>query len=199
MKQLSADMAHEFRTPLMMMSSELDYMSKSGEYGTGIDRMKQHIAGLESLVRSLLTLAQIEDGQMRTEKTDISDLLGKEGETYRKKYARKGIVLKTNIQKNVFKKTNANMLRIVFANLLENAYKYTETGTITLTLTEKRCTVADTGIGIDANEQEKIWERFYRVDASRTDVTSYGVGLFLVKMIVGKLGYSISLESEKGK
>ncbi len=89
------------------------------------------------------------------------------------------------------------MLHIVFANLIENAYKYTDSGTITIILTNQYFSIADTGMGIDEDEQEKIWERFYRVDSARTDVTSYGVGLFLVRKIIEKLGYRITLESTK--
>lgn len=89
------------------------------------------------------------------------------------------------------------MLHIVFANLIENAYKYTNSGRVTITLTNQYFSIADTGMGIDENEQEKIWERFYRVDSARTDVTSYGVGLFLVQKIIEKLGYHITLESTK--
>jgi signal transduction histidine kinase len=89
------------------------------------------------------------------------------------------------------------MLHIVFANLIDNAYKYTDSGVIAITLTNHYFSITDTGAGIDENEQEKIWERFYRVDPARTDVTSYGVGLFLVRKIIEKLGYRIVLESIK--
>ncbi|NRH21260.1 HAMP domain-containing histidine kinase [Candidatus Gracilibacteria bacterium] len=199
MKQLSADIAHEFRTPLMMMNSELDYMEKSRQYDDGIVHMKQYISGLENLIHSLLILAQVEDGVMTRETVDITQILEKETTIYARKYESKGIELHKNIHKNIHKKTNINMLHIVFANLIENAYKYTNSGRVTITLTNQYFSIADTGMGIDENEQEKIWERFYRVDSARTDVTSYGVGLFLVQKIIEKLGYHITLESTKGK
>lgn len=199
MKQLSADIAHEFRTPLMMMNSELDYMEKARQYDEGIIHMKQYISGLESLVHSLLILAQVEDGVMTRETVDISEILEKEIMIYVRKYKSKWLKLQKNIQKGIHKETNTNMLHIVFANLIENAYKYTHSGTITITLTDHYFSISDTGVGISEDEQEKIWERFYRIDSARTDVTSYGVGLFLVQKIIERLGYHIVLESEKWK
>lgn len=89
MKQLSADIAHEFRTPLMMMNSELDYMGKSREYNKGIIHMKQYIFGLENLVHSLLILAQVEDGVMTREAVDITQILEKETTIYARKYKSK--------------------------------------------------------------------------------------------------------------
>ena len=86
MKQLSADIAHEFRTPLMMMNSELDYMQKSHQYDEGIIHMKQYISGLENLVHSLLILAQVEDGVMTLEPVDITQILEKETTIYTRKY-----------------------------------------------------------------------------------------------------------------
>lgn len=89
MKQLSADIAHEFRTPLMMMNSELDYMGKSRQYDEGIVHMKQYISGLENLIHSLLILAQVEDGVMTREIVDISQILEKETTIYAHKYKSK--------------------------------------------------------------------------------------------------------------
>jgi signal transduction histidine kinase len=89
MKQLSADIAHEFRTPLMMMNSELDYMEKSHQYDEGVIHMKQYISGLENLVHSLLVLAQVEDGMTLLDTVDISQILEKEITIHARKYKSK--------------------------------------------------------------------------------------------------------------
>jgi signal transduction histidine kinase len=98
---------------------------------------------------------------------------------------------------------DANRIRQVFANLLDNSLKYNhEGGSVTLGVrTEGGWAVAkfhDTGQGIPAAEQPRIWDRLYRGDKSRSQ-RGLGLGLSLVKAVVEAHGGSVSVESEEGK
>jgi len=100
---------------------------------------------------------------------------------------------------------NQNQLKEVFFNLLENALNYTPSGgSVSLTLLPRQeetlVEVADTGIGIPAEEQEKIFERFYRVDKARSrDQGGTGLGLAIVKEIVASFGGMVWVESAEGQ
>lgn len=99
----------------------------------------------------------------------------------------------------MFLESNQSMLQIIFSNLLNNAFNYTNTGEIHITLNSKEFSVRDTGIGIIKENIDKIWDRLYRVNASWSLQNGHGLGLFLVKTVVEKLGYTIGVESEQGK
>jgi signal transduction histidine kinase len=109
----------------------------------------------------------------------------------------------------VLAEANQMLLIRMLVNLIDNAYKYGKSGghiDVSLRLTQKVdlrpllvFTVEDDGIGISEADQKKIWERFYRVDSSRTDGGSSGLGLSMVKWIVGYHGGSIQLDSQIGK
>lgn len=103
------------------------------------------------------------------------------------------------IEKDIVLESNHSMLQIILSNLLSNAFNYTNIGEIHITLNSKEFSVRDTGIGIVKENIEKIWDRLYRVDSSWSIQNGHGLGLFLVKTVVEKLGYTIRVESEKGK
>jgi signal transduction histidine kinase len=103
-------------------------------------------------------------------------------------------------------KSDPKLLRIVIQNLLSNAVKYTpEGGTVTITLEEsifeKAIIVSDTGIGIPKKEQDKIFIKMFRADNARRLSTSQGtgLGLYLVKSMVGALGGNVSFVSLENK
>lgn len=91
------------------------------------------------------------------------------------------------------------MLQIILSNLLSNAFNYTNDGEIEITLDSHGFSARDTGIGIVKENIDKIWDRLYRVNSSWSVQNGHGLGLFLVKTVVEKLGYSIRVESEAGK
>ena len=94
-------------------------------------------------------------------------------------------------------------LQQVLTNLLDNAVKYSASGTITLSMAEENgqlvCSVADQGIGIAPEDQERIFERFYRAEKSRAQKSGgTGLGLAIVKHLLENAGGTISVQSELG-
>jgi two-component system phosphate regulon sensor histidine kinase PhoR len=95
-------------------------------------------------------------------------------------------------------------LRQVMVNLITNALKYTDTGSVTIGIADEtgscRIIVRDTGIGIPADDLKRIFERFYRVDKDRSRMMGgTGLGLAIVKHIVEAHGYKVEVSSEMGK
>jgi signal transduction histidine kinase len=89
---------------------------------------------------------------------------------------------------------------IIVKNILENAYKFTaEWWTIDISLDVKKLVIKDTGKGIAEKDLEHIWERFRQADRSKTDTKSFGLGLYLVKLLVEKHDWKISMSSKVNK
>jgi two-component system sensor histidine kinase BarA len=92
----------------------------------------------------------------------------------------------------------------VIANLISNAVKYTNEGSVTVKLVQPdqsivRLEVVDTGPGISGEEQKKLFQKFYRVETNVGKTTGTGLGLYISKLLVGKFGGQIGLISDIGK
>jgi len=92
----------------------------------------------------------------------------------------------------------------IFTNLIDNAIKYSKTGTVTVShqVTEKTIatTISDTGIGMTPDEQTKLFQRFYRVrNADTAEISGTGLGLWIIRQYAERMGGSISAESQKGQ
>jgi signal transduction histidine kinase len=157
-----------------------------------------------TILNTLLDVTEAESGLMRLnlEPTDLCHLVNDVAELYEYVAEEKNIKLEKDCPPLVVKADKVR-LRQVFANLLDNALKYTEPGgTVTIRGASlpggARIEVQDSGAGIPAEEQPRIWERLYRGDKSRSQ-RGLGLGLSLVKAIVEAHGGRVSLRSEPGK
>ncbi|OIP51933.1 hypothetical protein AUK10_04310 [Candidatus Gracilibacteria bacterium CG2_30_37_12] len=199
LRQFSIDAAHEFKTPLMIIHSEIDCALKSGDYQTGFDNIRSQIYFLDTMIGTLLTIARIEKEDIKKEKINVSELFEDNINEIEKIFHEKGLHVIRNIDKNIVFNTNRSLFQMIVSNLIKNAFNYTNNGEIEITLNKKGFSVRDTGIGIVKENLDKIWDRLYRVDSSWSVQNGHGLGLFLVKTIVEKLGYVIHVESELGK
>lgn len=96
--------------------------------------------------------------------------------------------------------TDEKWLSFIIEQLLSNAVKYTAAGTVTITVTEdKKLSVEDTGIGIEASDLPRIFEKGYTGRNGRTERKSTGIGLYLAKTAAGKLGHQITAQSRPGE
>jgi len=195
-KQFVSDVAHELRTPLAIMSGELEVAllkDRTGEeYQQVLTSGKQETDRLSGLVENLLFLARSDQGRQTItfEKVDITDLVS-------------GVIARLQPEitaKNIsvdfipdFDPTQAlgqpSMLEQLFYNLIHNAVLYTPAeGNVRISLSTNKqhaqIQIQDTGIGISPENQTRIFDRFYRVDASRSKTRGYGLGLAISKSIV---------------
>ncbi len=209
-KQFTSDASHELRTPVAVISSECEYTL---ECAASLDEAKESVLSIKKqadkmskLISELLAMSRMDKNTMDVsmENVDISELLNFVCDEQEEIHNR-SIALKRNIMPNVCVETDSMLLARIFINLIANAYSYgKENGNINVTLIDREkdvfVEISDDGIGISEEDLPKIWERFYQVNASRTNTDgSMGLGLSMVKLIADKLGVEVSVESELGQ
>jgi two-component system, OmpR family, phosphate regulon sensor histidine kinase PhoR len=207
-----ANVSHEFKTPLTaiqgfaetLLSGALDDPANNRRF---LEIIRDHAVRLARLTDDLLKLARIEAGKLEYQFSPVSLLELIEGcaETVLLKATRKQIALETDIPLDLPPvRGDASLLREVLQNLLDNAVQYTPAGgrihvSVVPGSREAVIAVTDTGIGIPLADQERIFERFYRVDAARSrEAGGTGLGLSIAKHIVEVHGGRLRVESEVG-
>jgi signal transduction histidine kinase len=217
--RLNADIAHELRTPLTVIEGTVDGML-DGVFEADrehLESIKEQTSLLTRLTHDLRDLSLAEAGQLKLEPgtLDIVDLLQRKIAQYEVKARGKNITLALSAPDNV-PEVNGDRLRIeqVVSNLLDNAIRHTPSGgSVKISVTESTgdpshavdkasavISFADTGKGIPPEHLPYIFERFYRVDTSRSrSEGGAGLGLAIVKQIVHAHGGRVWAESEPDK
>ena len=209
-RNLVADVAHELRTPLSNIQGYLEAV-KDGLLEANeetIDTIYQQALHLSQLVEDLRLLALVEGGNLRLNLVEDSlpDVLNRSVEAFRARAEAEGIELAIQTPTG-FPLVNMDRTRMarVVSNLLETAIHHTpRSGRVELILAEAgptraTITVSDTGEGIPAEELPNLFERFHRVDPSRTRSTGgAGLGLTIAKQLVEAHGGYIYAESTLG-
>ena len=208
-KDLVANVSHELRTPLTAIKGFVETLEteKAPLNMKYIAIIKKHTDRLINIVSDLITLSKLEDGKVREkfEDVDLANCVNDIALIYRDKAAAKGLTFNIDMPENPFV-IRGQEFRIeqLLVNLLDNAFKYTEKGSVTVSLkdTERgnEMTVSDTGIGIRTADQDRIFERFFVADRSRSKNTGgTGLGLSIVKHIVNLHNASMEVSSSVGK
>jgi two-component system, OmpR family, phosphate regulon sensor histidine kinase PhoR len=212
-KDFVANVSHELRTPLTaiqgfaetLLTGALEDKNNNRRF---VEIIGNHAARLARLSNDLLRLSQIEAGKLNADfqPVDLKLLVESGVEAARAVAAQKNLtVMPSNLPSNLPSvRGDANLLRDVLRNLLDNAIQYTPSGgrvEVAAAVNDGFAvvTVADTGIGIPQSDQPRIFERFYRVDAARSrEVGGTGLGLSIAKHVVEAHGGKIWVESAVG-
>lgn len=207
-----ANVSHELKTPItaaqglvetMLCDEEMDNETRQ----SFLERIRAQVSRLGTLVGDLLTLSRLESGQVSHALSDIDvrQSIREKAAEFEQALTSKDLVLGLHLPSSPVRViAEKDSLGQIIGNLLDNAIKYTEAqGQITISLKsdDKKTVleVTDTGIGIEPMHQERIFERFYRVDKARSrDLGGTGLGLAIVKHLVRGLGGVISLTSTLG-
>ena len=206
-RQFTNDASHELRTPLTAMQAILGVIREKPrspkEYEQALDDISEETDRLRMLVENLLQLARGDKSQNNTfEQVNLSTLLDDVSDSMRPLAEAKNLALCCETANNLFILGDSDELIRLFVNLLDNAIKYTERGEVGIAakLTEKyiEVQVTDTGIGIPPEHLPYIFDRFYRVDESRTQ-HSAGLGLAIVNDIVTMHSSEIKVQSNPGE
>jgi signal transduction histidine kinase len=202
-----SDFTHEARTPLAALRSAIDtFEFAAGNIGAADEQQLRRIMGrqtlrLQRLVDDLAELSGIEAGDMSFERqqVDLRRLLAEVCEDFADRASQKR--LRFAIEGEGIACADALRLQQAFSNLIDNAIKYGGTDTtIDIAIERAMVRISDHGEGIVAEERERIFRRFYRVDKSRSqDVAGTGLGLSITKHLIHRMGGSIAVESEAGR
>jgi heavy metal sensor kinase len=212
LRRFTADASHELRTPLTAMRSvgevALQRPLDRVAYRDVIGSMLEEVDRLTRLVETLLTLTRAESGrvQLTRQLVDLGGLATAVADSLRVLAEEKAQTLTVDAEAEIEALCDPNVLRHALSNLIDNAIKYTpEKGSVSvrvakMSLVEGAIEVRDTGRGVAAAERERIFERFYRVDAARArDSGGLGLGLAIARWAVEAHGGRIEVESEQGK
>jgi len=211
-----ANMSHEIRTPMNAILGYTNLLQKRAldeESTLYVSTIQRSGESLLSIINDILDLSKIEAGMMRIEEAPFSirEIVHSAETMFSNKTKEKGLLLKVNVEPTVPDTLlgDATRLTQVLVNLMGNALKFTHTGEITLNVTspendktnaEIRFEITDTGIGIEKEKLEKIFERFSQAEDSTTrKYGGTGLGLSIVKDIVSLQDGRLKIRSRPGE
>ena len=210
-RQFTADASHELRTPLSAMQtilgSTLARRRAPAEYEQALIDLSQEAERMRTLTEGLLHFARDEATRQpaKFERVNLSILLKDVVDSLHPLAEDKGLKLIDHVpDDDLTLMGDSDGLIRLFVNLLDNAIKYTEQGFITISAKPQddkllAVTIRDTGVGMAAEHLPHIFDRFYRVDESRSSKDGIGLGLAIVRDVARAHGGKIAVESEVGK
>ncbi len=210
LRQFTADASHELRSPLMAIKTNADVALKypQGIRETDVEKFESISSASNQMTRlteNLLLLARTDKvSQIEQKPINLSSLLADLMQLYQSQAEEKNLLWQADIAQDLYLLGDEGLLRQVFSNLLQNALHYTNAGD-SVTLSASRTSskllikVEDTGIGIAPEHLDRIFERFWRVDKSRSYQTGKsGLGLAITREIVRQHNGEITVASQLG-
>ncbi len=210
-KRFSSDASHELKTPLTIIRGEVEVALMNtrdeNEYKKVLNSVLEEVISLQKIIENLFTLTKTDSNQIKSKfkKINLDYILLQVYEDFFQIAQKKGVIFDikniTPIQIN----GEPNLIKILFVNLIDNAIKYTpKAKKITINLEKKDdlaiFSIEDEGIGISKEKLAFIFDRFYRVDNSRSkQIKGYGLGLSIVKKIIDLHNVKIDVSSNEEK
>jgi two-component system phosphate regulon sensor histidine kinase PhoR len=212
-QEFLADVSNELKTPIFAAQGFVHTLLDNPEEAPEIrqkflEKAAKSLDGLDALVKDLLTVSQIETGAIKIEKKRINlrPMVDEIFEQLEGKAKKRGVKLILNCSDEVIDvKADAQKIEQVLVNLVDNGIKYgNQDGKVTVFIEDRKksylISIKDNGPGISEKHLPRIFERFYRIDKSRTKLSGgTGLGLSIVKHIVQAHGSKIQVESKVDK
>lgn len=205
--------AHELRAPMTAIKGYIS-MILEGDTGDIPEKARGFLADATSindrmvrLVNNMLNVSRIEEGRMsfQFDNDELSRVIRTVYSQFLPEAQRKNLEYKLDIPNNIKDKVYADVdkLHEIAGNLISNAIKYTEKGSVQVRLVQPdpqviRFEVVDTGPGISPEEQVKLFQKFYRVESNVGKTTGTGLGLYISRLMIEKFKGKIGLNSEPG-
>ncbi len=203
--------AHELRAPLGIIRGYAELISGIANLSTEDRKNVRHIdvsaKDLATLIDDILDVARIQEGGMSftVAPVDTKALIVSLVESFEEPAHGKGLIIRSELPDTLpLINTDEKRMRQVLVNIIGNSIKYTTSGEVVVrAFAEEGCLVirvSDTGIGMSAEDQKKLFQKFYRVRTKETeDIRGTGLGLWITSQIVQNMKGTISVESIKGK
>ncbi|NTW96060.1 MAG: sensor histidine kinase [Erysipelotrichaceae bacterium] len=210
-KRFIADASHELKTPLSSITGMIQILNRPDfndeetrkEFSHQIE---EEALRMDSIIQDLLTLSKLSSKQvlLELERIQLSELIKGAYSPLKQKFKEKSITFISEIDESIILTVDRDKFHQVITNLLINALKFTEKGSVTINAIKQELfcilTIKDTGVGIPKEDQKYIFERFYRSDTSRSRQSGgSGLGLAIVKSYLSAHKADIEVSSELGQ
>lgn len=211
-KEFSSDVSHELKTPIAVILAECEYIlqenRRTEEYIESMETIQKQCKRTMSLIQQLLQVSRTIDKEKILDKEDfnLTELCESIMDELSLMAEEEGVSLECSIEKNIQIHADETLIMRMILNLLTNGIKYShqcQDARVKLTLIKDdkiKIVIEDNGIGIKEEDQPNIFNRFYKVDKSRTaEENSFGLGLAMVKWIAEAHNGQVFVESEIGR
>jgi len=210
-RRFAGDVAHELRTPLSALKCRLEVAlsdeNMTEESNKAMADALQQVNELTGLVNNLLLLARLDaaDKPEELQCVKLADIIDDIAEVFEVLAQQNDLQLEIDAREQCCVRGDRTLLHRLFCNLIENAIRYTPSGgrvkvRVWPQKDSCRLSVSDTGVGIEAADVDRVFDRFYRADGSRSRETGgAGLGLSICQRIAELHGGTIQIESRKGK
>ena len=207
-KNLISDISHEIKTPVSVIRAGSETLHSGNIKDPKVTSkftksILDNSERLSEMIDDLLELEKIEFGGLVTKKEKIipHKEINKILSTIEALLVEKKLVVKNDINEDLILRTDKESFRSIFSNLLNNAIKYSPTGSkIVFNAAKKQksivISIKDNGYGIEKNSIKRVFERFYRSSKARAHTKGTGLGLALVKQLSSRIGANVKVESQ---
>lgn len=210
LRRFTADASHELRTPLTSIRGSVQVTlareRSPEELEQALGEVLEETEWMLHLVDGLLTLARGEEGVGSPELSavELAALVADVVEVATALVAGRPVSVEASVEPGLTVRGAPGPLRQVLLNLVSNAVKFTERGSVRIVAAARdgawvEISVSDTGVGIPAAELPRVFDRFYRGDAARSQPGGTGLGLAIARLLVERLGGELTVESEPGR
>jgi signal transduction histidine kinase len=199
-RNFTRDASHELRSPLTVIRIAADMLMSEQDLSpaprNSVIKIKRAVDDMEDLTEAFLLLARESDNALSIDEVCINEVVKEELQRAEELNRDKQLPIEFIEQSRLCIKASDKVLSILLGNLIRNAILYTESGEITITLTERDFIIQDSGIGMEEDKLDMIFSPHYRGDNSSP--VGYGVGLTIVKRLSDRFNWPLTVYSEPG-